>query len=561
MTTAKNNMADLDKFDPEDIDDEGEYEDLSGGERKAAEEAMRKRDQKEGRPMEKVLSLKRKSSDDEKESEDDEEEVPLPMGKGDSKKQTTLFSFFTRKSKPNSEGGSDETVVSVSKLKAEAEAKSQSELIKKLKKGGKSGGISPGTLVWAKLTGYPWWPALICQHPRKKIVKRKCEGQVQFHIQFLGEAYTDWVAKSMLIVWGEELDEVDRTEGEKDEAWREGVKLAEGAAKWSEEKRLALLLKTEEEDNDSDGSESEEEEEEVSCGARQAAEAAMRKRDEKEGRPVEKVLSLKRKSPEEEEEEEQSEDEEEPEQKQLAKKVKKGGKPSIPPGSLVWAKLTGYPWWPSVVCDHPKREISERKFQGQVEVHVWFLGEQNRDWVARSLLRLWGDGPDELEKAEAAKHKAWREGLKEAEGSVEWSNEKRLGLLLKTEEEEEEDGSNEEGESSPEKKVKSPAKKRRRIVMMESEDSESETEAFEVEKILDKRVVEDVIEYFIKWVGFDKEEDNTWEPVGNLDCSDKIQLFEATLANDSKLAENTSKTILKLAKEETEDKKESAGAC
>merc|ERR550519_1081162 len=90
----------------------------------------------------------------------------------------------------------------------------------------------------------------------------------------------------------------------------------------------------------------------------------------------------------------------------------------------------------------------------------------------------------------------------------------------------------EKGKIVRRKKVKAPPKKRRRIVMMESEDSESETETFEVEKILEKRVQEDVTEYLIKWVGFDKEEDNTWEPVSNLDCSEKIKLFEASLTKD-----------------------------
>merc|ERR1719203_2462828 len=122
-------------------------------------------------------------------------------------------------------------------------------------------------------------------------------------------------------------------------------------------------------------------------------------------------------------------------------------------------------------------------------------------------------------------------------------------MLVKIEEEEE-DGSEEEGESSPEKKVKSPAKKRRRIVMMESDDSESEGEAFEVEKILDKRVEDGVTKYLIKWAGFDKEEDNTWEPKGNLDCSEKIKLFEESLNNGAQLDESSSK-IIKLTKEET----------
>jgi hypothetical protein len=66
-----------------------------------------------------------------------------------------------------------------------------------------------------------------------------------------------------------------------------------------------------------------------------------------------------------------------------------------------------------------------------------------------------------------------------------------------------------------------------------TENIEVDDEEYEVEKIIKKRIRNGKIEYLVKWLGYD-DNNNTWEPVTNLWWSEqkKIQMFREVRANE-----------------------------
>ena len=57
------------------------------------------------------------------------------------------------------------------------------------------------------------------------------------------------------------------------------------------------------------------------------------------------------------------------------------------------------------------------------------------------------------------------------------------------------------------------------------EPDESDSEGYVVEKILDKRIRNGYVEYFLKWKDYPSNH-NSWEHEGNLECFELIQAFE-----------------------------------
>ncbi|XP_013386030.1 DNA mismatch repair protein Msh6 [Lingula anatina] len=129
------------------------------------------------------------------------------------------------------------------------------------------------------------------------------------------------------------------------------------------------------------------------------------------------------------------------------KKEKATGK--VAPGDVVWAKLEGYPWWPSLVCNHPTLHTCTRTKGRNTDVHVQFFDNPpSRAWVKEKYVKPF-TGSDSADFQRGGQFFSadpqCRKGATEADKAVASSVADRLKLVVdlqpsSDEEEEEEEG-------------------------------------------------------------------------------------------------------------------------
>ncbi|XP_078085788.1 DNA mismatch repair protein Msh6 isoform X2 [Mustelus asterias] len=193
---------------------------------------------------------------------------------------------------------------------------------------------------------------------------------------------------------------------------------------------------------------------------------------------------------------------------------KAGGSPALSPacdftpGDLVWAKLEGYPWWPSLVYNHPATDEYLRGKGKSLRMHVQFFDDPpTRGWVNAKYIKSYNGS----ECKEAQRGGVYFSGKPEIRRAMELANkaipksrEARLELAVccepsESEEEDEEEEEMEVGDqstvseedkenNSEDERVKKGASratraasakaKRRRIVVQSDSDVESSEDEF-----------------------------------------------------------------------------------
>ena len=180
-------------------------------------------------------------------------------------------------------------------------------------------------------------------------------------------------------------------------------------------------------------------------------------------------------------------------------------------GNLVWAKLDGYPWWPSMVCLHPVKQVECHS--GKVHVQ-FFDNPPTRSWIHMKFVKHY-EGSQHYDKLGVEKpvDDAWKTACEEGDAALKMSEEDRLSLVTTLL------PSDEENTTTPEtprnNKTKSgPTKKRRRIIVEEdsADDSGEEYKPVAIESSSESEVEDNLSEEADE---ASMAEDDSYEEVGS----------------------------------------------
>lgn len=133
--------------------------------------------------------------------------------------------------------------------------------------------------------------------------------------------------------------------------------------------------------------------------------------------------------------------------------------PEYPPGSIVFAKLRGYPWWPARVEDDTKLPSKVKQQKSKTKGPMWtvfFFGSKDYGFFGPDSIRPFERGAVERDlEANKFKTKDLTEAVKQALDPTEFD--KEIKKLKEAQKKEEEGGSDEKNGKS--KKKPTPAKK------------------------------------------------------------------------------------------------------
>ncbi len=108
-------------------------------------------------------------------------------------------------------------------------------------------------------------------------------------------------------------------------------------------------------------------------------------------------------------------------------------------GDVVWAKLEGYPWWPSLVCNHPTLDTHIKRGKKD-QVHVQFFDESHsRSWVLEKYVELFKLKDSERGGKFYTQKLDICQAVKEAKGALDLRVEDRLQLIMCVQSDEEQD--------------------------------------------------------------------------------------------------------------------------